>query len=100
MLGGECRVIPTLHMSALYRDKFPYEVPMRSVTYNHLLMARMYFDNDRFVKVMRARLEANHPVLEALAIMTASYPRQWTDWLRKAQRRSVDEVFGMFNVHW
>ena len=100
VLGGECRVIPRLNMSTLYRAKFPYEVPMVRVTFNHLLMARMYFDDARFMKVMQARLEDNQPVLEALAWMTAGNPRAWVQWLKKAERRSVDEVFDMFGVEW
>ena len=85
-------MIPRLNMSTLYREKFPYEVPMARVTFNHLLLARMYFDDARFMKVMQARLDANHPVLEAMAWMAAGNPRAWIKWLKQGERRSVDEV--------
>lgn len=99
--GGECRVLPRVSMSTPYRSEFPYEVPILWFTFNHLMLARMYFDDDRFVKVMRAQLETNEqPTLQVLAIMTAGRPHEWAAWVKEWARRSIDEVFSMFGVDW
>lgn len=100
LMGGECKSIPTLHMSTLYRSEFPYSITMLSVTYNQLLMARLHLDDERFVKVLRARRSDNEPVDEAVARLLSSNIAGWVDWMRKRQRRTIDELFAMFGIEW
>ena len=100
MMGGECKVIPTLHMSTMYRTAFPYEITMLSVTYNQLLMARMHLDDERFVKVLRARRDDYEPVDEAVAKLLSSNVARWEEWMRKRRLRTIDELFGRFGIEW
>ena len=100
MMGGECKVIPTLHMSTMYRKSFPYPITMLSVTYNQLLMARMHLDDERFIKVLQARRGDNEPVDNAVAKLLSSDIGQWVDWMRKRRRRTIDELFDMFGIEW
>ena len=100
MMGGECMVIPTLHMATLYRTSFPYSITMLSVTYNQLVAARMHLDDERFIKVLRTRRDKNEPVDEAMAKLLSSNIARWEEWMRKRRRRTIDEVFGMFGIEW
>ena len=100
MMGGECKVIPTLHMSTMYRNSFPYAITMLSVTYNQLLMGRMHLDDERYVKMMQARRNDNEPVDEAVAKLLSSNIGQWVNWMSKRRRRTIDELFGMFGIEW
>ena len=100
LMGGQCMVIPTLHMATMYRASFPYHVSMLSVVYNHLFMARMFLDDERFVKAMRARRDANEPVDEAVAKLLNSDIGHYRNWLSEKQRRSIDELFSMFGIDW
>jgi len=100
MMGGECRVIPTLQMDVLYRTSFPYHVSMLSVTYNRLLMARMQLDYKRFMKVNQELRGKNEPVDEAIHKLLGSNIGRWVDWMRKRRRRSIDDLFSMFGIEW
>ena len=100
LMGGECMVIPTLHMATMYRGSFPYPITMLSVTYNQLFMARMHLDDARFMKVLQARREDGEPVDEAVARLLTSNIARWVDWMRKRRLRSIDELFEMFSIDW
>ena len=100
MMGGECKVIPNLQMTAHFNQTFPYEVPMLSVTYNHLLMARLHLDDERIVKVMQARRDRNEPVDRATAKLLCSNLGRWVAWMRGQRRRTVDELFQLFGIDW
>ena len=100
LMGGECKVIPTLHMSTLYRKAFPYAITMLSVTYNQLFMARMHLDDERFVKVLQARRSDNEPVDKAVAKLLSSNIARWKDWMQKRRQRTIDDLFSMFGIEW
>ena len=100
LMGGQCMVIPTLHMATMYRKAFPYPVTMLSVTYNQLFMARLHLDDERFVKTLRARRADNEPVDEAVARLLSSDIAQWQAWMRKKRRRTIDDLFSMFGIEW
>ena len=100
MMGGEVQIIPSLHMSVLFRKRFPYDVPLLSVTYNHLVMARLHLDDERVMKVMQTRRDANEPVDDAVAKLLSSNIGRWVQWMRKRRRRKIGDLFEMFGIEW
>ena len=101
MMGGECKIIPTLHMETMAKSEFNYQVTMLSVTYNFLYMARLHLDDARFVQVMQARRGNHEPVDEAVTrLMYRSNISSWVEWMRKRRRRTIDDLFDMFGIEW
>ena len=100
MMGGECKVIPTMNMATQFTESFSYPVSMLSVTHNYLLMARMHLDDKRFLKVLQARRERGEPVDEAMVKLMRDDVMEWLKWMRQKRQREIDELFNIFGIEW
>jgi glycosyltransferase involved in cell wall biosynthesis len=105
MTGGECRLIPQLTIRTLFRDEHPYGgVNWRNILFNEFRMARMYFGEERFVKVVLDKLMDPGLQPEAVkALAEVLKPNASFDARSGALpfRLTADDIFGkMFPGEW
>lgn len=105
MLGGECRIIPSLLVRTLYRETFPYAgVMYENLIHNKLRLAYSLFSDDRFERVVDAlMLDETFGQFTPAAIrmlLAGDTPKRRRD-LRKQFTRTDAEVCAMFtNSRW
>ena len=106
LLGGECRIIPTLLVRTLYRTEFPYGgVHHENITFNKLRLGYCLFSDARFERVVEAMIGRDAVYREftakALRMLMNSDSAARRAELRSRFVRTDDEIAERFsNVRW
>ena len=106
LLGGECRIIPTLLVRTLYRTEFTYGgVHHENITFNKLRLAYCLFSDARFERVVEAMIGRDAVYREftakALRMLMNSDSAARRAELRDRFVRTDDEIAERFsNIRW
>ncbi len=94
-LGLECRIVPTVQVAHLFRQRFPYAVDGMAVLHNLLRIAFVHFDLARVEIVVNAL--RTHPAFgRAMARLAESDAWTRRDELRARRRRDASWYFERF----
>ena len=101
--GVECAVMPDVVAYTAFRDELPYSgVKSPEHAYNELRLARLYLDEDRFLKVYDSYREAYPELIGAatLLLLKSDVEDARREFRAAARKSDIDAWFAQFRVHW
>lgn len=97
LLGYECRVVPSVHVSHLFREHFPYDFDFVTALQNNLRTAFIHFGRPRLERVI-ARLGADQSFPTAMARVLDSDAWERRKLLQASRKHDDEWFFDRFDI--
>lgn len=97
LLGYECRLVPEVEVTHLFRQRFPYDVDMKTSLHNNLRLAATHLE-DRLLEGALARVAGMAAFPGALAQVMSGDVMERRHWLRQRRRRDSEWYFDRFEI--